>query len=178
MWRLIVLVWTDVSEERIASIFRVEKSASVEPAWADSVSSHQLRLVRGSWICLRWRWRRYVPPKRLFTQELHAATSQKTAFFFAYYHVHKTLSFDSILSQLDPIAKIAFFSLTGKYPGHAYTLCLLFLGSYYINSEYFFQLLFPRIPTLASNTHTHSVSRFDRYSLATPPLVQQFWGPW
>jgi hypothetical protein len=34
MWRRVVLVRTDISEERIASIFRVEKSASEEPAWA------------------------------------------------------------------------------------------------------------------------------------------------
>jgi hypothetical protein len=34
MWRRIDLVWTDVSEECIASIFRVEKFASEEPAWA------------------------------------------------------------------------------------------------------------------------------------------------
>jgi hypothetical protein len=32
--RILGLVWTDVSEERIASIFRVEKSASEEPVWA------------------------------------------------------------------------------------------------------------------------------------------------
>jgi hypothetical protein len=31
MWRLVDIVWTDVSEERIASIFRVEKSASRWP---------------------------------------------------------------------------------------------------------------------------------------------------
>jgi hypothetical protein len=30
---------------------------------------------------LSWRWRRYVPPKRRFTQDLHGATSQKTALF-------------------------------------------------------------------------------------------------
>jgi hypothetical protein len=30
---------------------------------------------------LRWRWRRYVPPKRRLTPYLHGATSQKTAFF-------------------------------------------------------------------------------------------------
>jgi hypothetical protein len=36
MWRRVDLVWTDVSEERIASIFRVENSANKEPAWADS----------------------------------------------------------------------------------------------------------------------------------------------
>jgi hypothetical protein len=32
MWRCVDLGLTDVSEEHIASIFRVEKSASVEPA--------------------------------------------------------------------------------------------------------------------------------------------------
>jgi hypothetical protein len=32
MWRHVDLVWTDVSEERIASIFRVEKSPSEDPA--------------------------------------------------------------------------------------------------------------------------------------------------
>jgi hypothetical protein len=34
MWRRVYLVWTDVFEERIASIFRVEKSASDQPAHA------------------------------------------------------------------------------------------------------------------------------------------------
>jgi hypothetical protein len=34
MWRRVDLVWTDVSEERIAYIFRAQKSASEEPAWA------------------------------------------------------------------------------------------------------------------------------------------------
>jgi hypothetical protein len=32
MWRCVDLVWTDVSEERIAYIFRVDKLASEEPA--------------------------------------------------------------------------------------------------------------------------------------------------
>jgi hypothetical protein len=36
MWRSVIFVWTDVSEDRIASIFRVEESASEEPAWASS----------------------------------------------------------------------------------------------------------------------------------------------
>jgi hypothetical protein len=31
MWRCVDLVWADVSEERIASIFRVEKSTSLQP---------------------------------------------------------------------------------------------------------------------------------------------------
>jgi hypothetical protein len=35
MRRCVVLVWTDVSEECIPSIFKVEKGVSEEPAWAD-----------------------------------------------------------------------------------------------------------------------------------------------
>jgi hypothetical protein len=37
-WRLVDLVWSDVSEERISCIFRVEKPASEEPAWAGGCS--------------------------------------------------------------------------------------------------------------------------------------------
>jgi hypothetical protein len=48
------------------------KSTSEEPAWTGGCSS---------WIFLPWRWRRYVPPKCRFTQDLHGATSQETAFF-------------------------------------------------------------------------------------------------
>jgi hypothetical protein len=57
MWCRVDLVWTDVSEERIASIFKVEKSASEEPEWAG-----------GS------RWQQTA-------QDLRGATSQKTVFF-------------------------------------------------------------------------------------------------
>jgi hypothetical protein len=46
-----------------------------------SVCSHLLSLVPHLRIFLPCRWRRYVPPKRRFTQYLHGATSQKTAFF-------------------------------------------------------------------------------------------------
>jgi hypothetical protein len=42
MWRRVNLVWTDVSDERIASIFRVDKSAIEEPVWAGGCRlSHQ-----------------------------------------------------------------------------------------------------------------------------------------
>jgi hypothetical protein len=34
MWRRVDLVWTDFSKELIASIFRIEKSATEVPAWA------------------------------------------------------------------------------------------------------------------------------------------------
>jgi hypothetical protein len=46
-----------------------------------SVYSCLLTLVPRSQILLHWRWRRYDPPKRRFTQELHGATTQKTASF-------------------------------------------------------------------------------------------------
>jgi hypothetical protein len=49
--------------------------------YQSAVCSHLLTLVSRSLIFLPWRWIRYVPPKRRFTQNLHGATSQKTAFF-------------------------------------------------------------------------------------------------
>jgi hypothetical protein len=58
MWRCVDLVWVDVS-----------------------VCSHLLTLVPRSRIILPCRWRRYIPPKSRFTQDLHSSTSQKTAFF-------------------------------------------------------------------------------------------------
>jgi hypothetical protein len=64
MWCCVDLVLTNISEEHIASIFRVENL-----------------LVPGSQIFQPWRWRRYVPPKRRLTQVLHSATSKKTTFF-------------------------------------------------------------------------------------------------
>jgi hypothetical protein len=77
MWHRVDLVWTDVSEERIAYIFRVEKSASEEPAWAGGCSLLVPRLP----IFQPWRCRRYISLNRRFTQDPHGATSQKTAFF-------------------------------------------------------------------------------------------------
>jgi hypothetical protein len=56
---------TDVSEERLASIYRVE-----EITWA-----------RKRVFLLPWRWRWHVPPKRRFITNPHSATSQKTVFF-------------------------------------------------------------------------------------------------
>jgi hypothetical protein len=44
-------------------------------------ASHLLMLVPCSRIFLPWRWRRHVPPKHWFTQDLHGATFQKAAFF-------------------------------------------------------------------------------------------------
>jgi hypothetical protein len=40
MWSHVDLMWTNVSEESIASILRVEKSASEEPAWAGGCTLH------------------------------------------------------------------------------------------------------------------------------------------
>jgi hypothetical protein len=55
---------------------------------ANNVSSHLLMLVPHSQIFITWRWRRYVPLKRWFTQYLHSATSQKMA-FFSNVHIHQ-----------------------------------------------------------------------------------------
>jgi hypothetical protein len=101
-WRRVDLVWTDVSEERIASIFRVEKSACEEPAWASGCRlSHQSKNTQ-LYMYIFNRWLSLQPPahagssfadsstlkmeairfsKSRFTQDLNGATSQKTAFF-------------------------------------------------------------------------------------------------
>jgi hypothetical protein len=91
MWRCVDLVWTDVSEEYIAPIIRVEKSANEEPAWAGGCSLQR--------IILPWRWRRYVLPKRRFIQGLHGVTSQKTAFFISTAVKTSDLTQHSICSQ-------------------------------------------------------------------------------
>jgi hypothetical protein len=44
MWRRGDFVWTDVSEESMASIFKVEKSTSEEPAWVGGCS-HNVNIV-------------------------------------------------------------------------------------------------------------------------------------
>jgi hypothetical protein len=62
-WRYVELVWTDVLEERIASISRVQKSASEEPAWGgcshipqdDILHSHRcenLKILQFVYCCL------------------------------------------------------------------------------------------------------------------------------
>jgi hypothetical protein len=50
MWRCVDLALTDFSEECVASIFRVEKSASEEPASAGGCKlSHQLEITSYTW---------------------------------------------------------------------------------------------------------------------------------
>jgi hypothetical protein len=110
MWRRADLAWTDVSEERIASIFRVEyrrmcrwvtssywrntnyvrfevfSAVSIYNSNLWHVAPHIARVNRcfgGPYRLhlLGINLRLYVPPKRRFTQDQHGATSQKTAFF-------------------------------------------------------------------------------------------------
>jgi hypothetical protein len=67
MWHRVVLVWTDPSEECIASNFRVEKSVSEEPAWAGGCrladfSALKLEAIRSSETSVHTRttWR-HIP---------------------------------------------------------------------------------------------------------------------
>jgi hypothetical protein len=69
MWRRVDLVWTDVSEERIASFLRVGKSASEEPASAGR-----------------------------FKQNLQDTTSQKTAVFICSYRRENLRSYKNSIS--------------------------------------------------------------------------------
>jgi hypothetical protein len=74
-----------------------------------SVCSHLLMLVHRSQIFLPWRWRRYVPPKRQLTQDLHGATSQKTFFLNSACPQHWTFScavIDTILHKPIVIAHV------------------------------------------------------------------------
>jgi hypothetical protein len=62
--------------------------------------SHLLTLVPRLWIFVPWMWRRYVPPKRRLTQDLHSATSQKTAFFIVTAMKTSNLTFQLLFSRL------------------------------------------------------------------------------
>jgi hypothetical protein len=68
MWHHVARVRTDVSEEWISSIIRLEI------IW-------ELAFILASWLFPAWWWSRYVPPKRRFLQEPHGVTSQETTLF-------------------------------------------------------------------------------------------------
>jgi hypothetical protein len=64
MWRRVDLVWTNVSEESIASIFRVEKSACGEPAGFSHADFSTLKMeaMRSSETSVHTRSsRRHIP---------------------------------------------------------------------------------------------------------------------
>jgi hypothetical protein len=86
MWSRVDLMLTDFSEERVASIFRLEKWRLYGPPKRrptqdlhGSHCSHLLTLVPRSRIFLPWRWKLYVPPKHWFTQDLKGSTLQPPA---------------------------------------------------------------------------------------------------
>jgi hypothetical protein len=58
---------------------------------------HLLTLVPRSRICLPLRWRRYAPPKRRSTHDLHSATTQKTTFF----KLQNVVRYDVSTEQMD-----------------------------------------------------------------------------
>jgi hypothetical protein len=80
------------------------KSASEDPAWAGGC--RLLTLVPRSRIFLPWRWRRYVPPKRRFTQDLHDATSQKTTFFIVTVVKTSNLTRIHLVLSFQPAARL------------------------------------------------------------------------
>jgi hypothetical protein len=65
-----------------------------------AIYSHLLTLVPRSRICLPWRWRRHVPPKRRFTPDLNGDTSRKTAFFIVTPWKPQILHIYYLVSQL------------------------------------------------------------------------------
>jgi hypothetical protein len=89
-WCRVILVWTDVSDYRISSIFRVEESASEKPAWASSCRlSCPLKRSLYSWsfqltaqstaTCSRWFLAlRFFYPEDESNTILREVGSQKT----------------------------------------------------------------------------------------------------
>jgi hypothetical protein len=69
---------TDVSEEHVASIFRVEEQAEQET----SVKAGGKQRVFSSACSSTLKWMRYVPPKRRLTfNGIHGVISQKVGLF-------------------------------------------------------------------------------------------------
>jgi hypothetical protein len=128
MWRCVDLASTDISEERIAAIFRVEKSTSGEPAWGGGC--YLLTLVHRSWIFLPWRWRRYVPPKRRLTQYLHSATSQKTTFFIVAAVKASNRKKDSRVVRLEEKSLLPTQFTNLRFPLHSRNECTCAISRY------------------------------------------------
>jgi hypothetical protein len=76
MWRRVDLVWNKVSEELVASIFRVEKCASEKPAWAGG--SVCCSYIAG---CFRLVAQSASHQLNVGSHKIYGATSQKAAFF-------------------------------------------------------------------------------------------------
>jgi hypothetical protein len=70
------------SEERTASIIRVNRINKVGTILAErNIWSRLQTLFLARWFFTAWWWRRYVPLKRRFWQELHGVITKKVAFF-------------------------------------------------------------------------------------------------
>jgi hypothetical protein len=81
------IIWEFRTSLRISRLicralsFKLQTLPTINTKYSLWIRSHLLTLVPRSRIFLPWRWRRYVPPIRRFTQDLHGDTSQKTTFF-------------------------------------------------------------------------------------------------
>jgi hypothetical protein len=83
MLRRVVLVRTDVSEDRSASIIRVTRIGQLETMLPHSM--RRLLVLLTLFLAQRFLspccWWRYVPPKRRLLQEPQGVTSQKAEIF-------------------------------------------------------------------------------------------------
>jgi hypothetical protein len=78
MWNRVTLVWTDFSEERIASVIKVQRISELRTT---------LEIVPSLLIFSPW-WRMlYIPPKRRFLQGSQGITYKNTALFKFYDHM-------------------------------------------------------------------------------------------
>jgi hypothetical protein len=108
MWRRVDLVWTDVSEEGITSIFRVQKSASEEPAWAGGCrgrftpeKSSPVTHWTGGWLGheLVWTtWRKFLTVPRLELWPLGCPAYVITIEWLWIFPSTRTLQYNAVLS--------------------------------------------------------------------------------
>jgi hypothetical protein len=144
MWRHVVLVCNDLSEECNASIYIEQKSSFASSCRlsrqsktpSQGVCSHLLMMVPPSRIFLPWTWWRYILLKDRFTQELHGVTSQKTAFFivtavktsnltYLFLFVHFFCINDLFLQCLHAIRLVFMLSVLQVITSDYNVLCLL-----------------------------------------------------
>jgi hypothetical protein len=90
LWRHVDFVWTDVSEESIGTIFRVEKIASEEPAWPGGCIT-KMEAIRSSETSVHTKSTRHHNPKD-GSLDSHSYKNFKSSLIMLGEYLHKLLN--------------------------------------------------------------------------------------